>query len=147
MELICMTSFIKGSRVPLSTLIFDPDLDVCSRSKPPLSQCLSMTLIVIDSLLHILVSATPCGIRGLLFRSLPSRLVTLVLSTGADSGACSILCFPKTTTNARFGVPENYEPLQPLVRDHINRETIFPLNICSKGVTKIPGRREVSDAG
>jgi hypothetical protein len=50
-------------------------------------------------------------------------------------------------TNARFGVPENYEPLQPLVRDHINRVTIFPLNICSKGVTKIPGRREFSGAG
>jgi hypothetical protein len=49
--------------------------------------------------------------------------------------------------NAIWGVPENYEPLQPLEEDHINRETIFPANICSNGVAAVPRRREVLDAG
>ena len=49
--------------------------------------------------------------------------------------------------NARFGVPENHEPLQHLVRDHIDRSTLPPGIICSNGVTVIPERSEVSDAG
>ena len=38
-------------------------------------------------------------------------------------------------SHQRFGVPENYEPLQLSVLDHINHGTLYPNNFCSYGVT------------
>ena len=42
-----------------------------------------------------------------------------------------------------FGVPEQYEPLQFNVPDHIDHGTLYPTNFCSYGVTVESGESEL----
>jgi hypothetical protein len=49
---------------------------------------------------------------------------------------CNIL-LPGDQTQASFGLPENYEPLQLIKEDHIDRETLNPHNFCSLGISGV----------
>ena len=50
-------------------------------------------------------------------------------------------------SHGRYGVPENYEQLQVLLPEHIDRGTLFPSDLHSQGVTIVSGGLKVLGTG
>lgn len=45
-------------------------------------------------------------------------------------------------SHERFGVPDGHETLQLSIRDHVDHRTLYPRNICSRGVILQTGGSE-----